>query len=110
MNRKDYPRDQASQYRRPPRFERQSSRDTAPSSRLLDGSGTGRESQYLNSLVETACELVIVLRQGDCLTGQLAWYDQTCVKLTPSDGSPSLLIPKTSIKYLYEGTRHQAVV
>jgi len=58
--------------------------------------------------METACELVVVLRQGDCIIGQLAWYDQTCLKLTPSDGSPSLLIPKGSIKYLYEAATLQA--
>ena len=48
------------------------------------------------------CELVFVLRQGEQITGHLAWYDEYCLKVTPSDGSPSLLIPKGSMKYLYE--------
>jgi len=52
--------------------------------------------------MEAGCELVVVLRQGDRIAGRLAWYDQSCLKIAPSDGSPSLLIPKESIKYLYE--------
>jgi hypothetical protein len=56
-----------------------------------------------------ALELVVVLRQGDHITGRLAWYDTACLKLIPSDGSPSLIIPKASIKYLYEAAILQAV-
>ena len=48
------------------------------------------------------CELVFVLLKGEEITGHLAWYDEACLKVTPSDGSPSLLIPKRSLKYLYE--------
>jgi hypothetical protein len=46
--------------------------------------------------------LVIVLRQGERILGRIAWHDKACIKIAPSDGSASLLIPKTSIKYLYE--------
>jgi hypothetical protein len=58
--------------------------------------------------METARELIVVLRQGDRIAGRLAWYDRTCLKIAPSDGSPSLLIPKESIKYLYEAAMLQA--
>lgn len=67
-----------------------------------DSEATGRESEYLNFLVETSRALVVVLRQGSRIAGRLAWYDQSCVKITPGDGSPALLIPKESIKYIYE--------
>jgi hypothetical protein len=67
-----------------------------------DGSITGCEGRYLESLMQSASPLVIVLRQGEQIVGRLAWYDRAAIKVTPSDGSPSLLIPKTSIKYLYE--------
>lgn len=63
---------------------------------------TGLENQYLNSLIGSNHELTIVLRQGENIAGQLIWYDWSCLKLAPSDGSPSLLIPKANIKYLYE--------
>lgn len=107
MNRRNYPQDR--EYRRPQMGERRPSHGRPPPSRRDDDSGTGCESRYLHSLMETARELVVVLRQGDSITGQLAWYDHTCLKLTPSNGSPSLLIPKTSIKYLYETARLQAI-
>jgi len=81
--------------RRPPRSE--------PSQHgAADRSATGYESTYLNSLMGTALPIVVVLRQGDQIAGQLVWYDRACLKLAPSDGSPSLLIPKANIKYLYE--------
>lgn len=63
---------------------------------------TGFESQYLLSLIEANSPIVVVLRQGERIAGQLIWYDRECLKVTPDDGSPSLLIPKTSIKYLHE--------
>src|SRR5947207_8350986 len=70
----------------------------APADRLE----TGCESDYLNSLIGANLELMVVLRQGEHIAGQLVWYDLACLKLAPSDGSPSLLIPKANIKYLYE--------
>lgn len=63
---------------------------------------TGRESQYLYALAQDHCELVFVFRRGGEVTGRLAWYDKNCLKVSPSDGSPSLVIPKESLKYLYE--------
>jgi hypothetical protein len=109
VNRRNYPGDREAPYGRPPQIARRPSRDAKPPSRQPDNSATGCESAYLNALVERACELVVVLRQGDNIVGRLAWYDQTCLKLTPSDGSPSLVIPKGNIKYLYEAAILQAV-
>jgi hypothetical protein len=70
--------------------------------RIDNAASTHCESAYLHSLAQAACELVFVLRQGDQITGYLNWYDESCLKVTPSDGSPHLLIPKGSLKYLYE--------
>jgi hypothetical protein len=58
--------------------------------------------RYFETLMQSAISLVIVLKQGDQIVGRLAWHDHACLKITPVNGSPSLLIPKTSIKYLYE--------
>lgn len=52
--------------------------------------------------MQDGCELVFVLQQNETITGLLAWYDESCVKVTPTNGSPSLVIPKRSLKYLYE--------
>ncbi|MGH9852935.1 MAG: Hfq-like protein [Blastocatellia bacterium] len=88
--------------REPPRSEsrRPIGEDAWPGER--DDSVTGCERRYLESLMETATSLVVVLEQGDRIVGRLAWYDNACLKVRPADGSPSLLIPKTNIKYLYE--------
>jgi hypothetical protein len=67
-----------------------------------DDAGTGCEMRYLETLMVKSTSLVIVLQQGDQIIGRLAWHDQGCLKVIPGDGSPSLLIPKSSIKYLYE--------
>jgi hypothetical protein len=58
--------------------------------------------RYFEALMADGASVVIVLQQGDRIIGRLAWYDQACLKVRPDDGSPSLLIPKASIKYLYE--------
>jgi hypothetical protein len=76
--------------------------DKARSRPVSDVSVTGYESSYFYSLMQSACELMVVLREGDQIVGRLAWYDQACLKITPSAGTPSLVIPKESIKYLYE--------
>jgi sRNA-binding regulator protein Hfq len=54
--------------------------------------------------MDTGCNLVFVLRNGEEISGQLSWYDQHCLKISPRGGSPGLLIPKHTIKYLYEAS------
>lgn len=87
---------------------RDAGRPTKPRPRVEDDASTHCESRYLQSLMQDMCKLVFVLQQGEQITGQLAWYDERCLKVTPSDGSPSLLIPKGSLKYLYELTEVDA--
>ncbi len=76
--------------------------DESRQSDTIDASITGFEGQYLGSLMETSIPIVAVLREGERVAGRLVWYDHGCLKITPADGSPSLVIPKTSIKYLHE--------
>jgi len=52
--------------------------------------------------MEEGCELVFMLQQDEMIIGRLAWYDEGCLKVIPTDGSPSLVILKRSLKYLYE--------
>src|ERR1051325_8296212 len=106
-NRRNDQRGRGPQHKRPsmsrpqPRREQQPRHD-APPPAPADRLETGCESDYLNSLIGANLELMVVLRQGERIAGQLVWYDLACLKLAPSDGSPSLLIPKANIKYLYE--------
>lgn len=82
------------------RYER-NGRQSIRSPRESDRS-THCESSYLYSLMQEGCELVFVLQQNETIIGLLAWYDESCVKVTPTNGAPSLVIPKRSLKYLYE--------
>jgi hypothetical protein len=111
LNRRNHRNDQ---YRRPSAGKGRSApakRRPAPPKRRaprpapLDENSTGRESGYLQGLAQGSSELTIVLCGGESLTGQLVWHDPDCLKIAPSDGSPGLLIPKESIKYIYEAAR-----
>ena len=80
------------QHKRPPmsrphqRREPQSRQEPVSTDRLE----TGCESDYLNSLIGAKLELMVVLRQGDHIAGQLVWYDLACLKLAPSESLVSL--------------------
>ncbi len=102
MNRRDYPGDRNRPFRQFAPGPRKSHHVAPPRPKVTDSSATGSESTYLLSLMETAVELMVVLKQGDQIPGRLVWYDQGCLKIAPSDNAPSLLILKHNIKYLYE--------
>ena len=67
-----------------------------------DPESTGEEAMYLKTLVDQATPVVVVLKSGEQLRGQLRYYDRDVFSLGPSDGGPKLLLRKTSIRYLYE--------
>jgi hypothetical protein len=100
MNRRnDFRKDRGHSKRPSSRRPRPPLRDKLRQFDMIDTSSTGCESQYLSSLIDTCNPIVAVLQQGERIAGQLVWYDQGCLKISPADGSPSLIIPKTSIKY-----------
>jgi host factor-I protein len=66
-----------------------------------DPDETGEEAAYLKELTETGSTVVVVLRTGERLRGQLRYYDRDVFSLGQFDG-PSLFLRKTSIRYLYE--------
>jgi hypothetical protein len=103
MNRRnDFRKDRGHSKRPSSRRPRPPLRDKLRQFDMIDTSSTGCESQYLSSLIDTCNPIVAVLQQGERIAGQLVWYDQGCLKISPADGSPSLIIPKTSIKYLHD--------
>lgn len=67
-----------------------------------DPESTGEEAAYLKTLVDHATPVVVVLKSGEQLRGQLRYYDRDVFSLGPSDGGPKLLLRKTSIRYMYE--------
>ena len=107
MNHRNDFRQKRAQLKRPPSRRARRPHDEPRSSDTTDAYITGFEDQYLSSLMETGNPIVVVLQQGEQIAGRIAWYDQGCLKITPPDGSPSLLVPKLSIRYLYEAIAQQ---
>ena len=62
---------------------------------------TNAENYYYVKQMQSKTPMVIVLRDGETLTGVIEWYDKTCLKVN-RDGAPNLLIFKPNIKYMYK--------
>jgi host factor-I protein len=70
---------------------------------------TNAESYYYLKQMAAKTPMVVVLNDGQEVRGWIEWYDKGCLKVN-RDRGPNLLIPKSSIKYLFkqaeeEGTR-----
>ncbi|HZS07965.1 MAG TPA: hypothetical protein VFD58_24235 [Blastocatellia bacterium] len=73
-------------------------RNTAPS----DPESTGYEAAYFRELIDEEVPVVIVLKTGEELRGQVRYYDRDVFSLGPADGGPKLFLRKSSVRYLYE--------
>ena len=62
---------------------------------------TNAESFYYVKQMQNRTSLVLVLKDGEELSGMIEWYDRSCLKLNRTDG-PNVLVYKDSIKYLYK--------
>ena len=62
---------------------------------------TNAESYYYLKQMAAKTPMVVVLTDGQEVRGWIEWYDKNCLKVNRERG-PNLLIPKTSIKYLFK--------
>jgi sRNA-binding regulator protein Hfq len=62
---------------------------------------TNAESYYYLKQMAAKTPMVVVLNDGEEIRGWIEWYDKNCLKVN-RDRGPNLLIPKTSIKYLFK--------
>lgn len=62
---------------------------------------TNAENYYYVKQMQSKTPMVIVLKDGESLTGIIEWYDKGCLKVN-RDGAPNLLIFKSNIKYMYK--------
>lgn len=62
---------------------------------------THAENFYYIKQMQTKTPMVIVLKDGETLTGVIEWYDKCCLKVN-REGAPNLLIFKPNIKYMYK--------
>jgi len=62
---------------------------------------TNAENYYYVKQMQSKTPMVIVLKDGETLTGIIEWYDKGCLKVN-RDGAPNLLLFKSNIKYMYK--------
>jgi host factor-I protein len=62
---------------------------------------TNAENYYYVKQMQSKTPMVIVLKDGETLTGIIEWYDKGCLKVN-REGAPNLLIFKPNIKYMYK--------
>jgi sRNA-binding regulator protein Hfq len=74
---------------------------TNPAKKSAPPDQTNAENYYYVKQMQSKTPMVIVLKDGETLTGIIEWYDKTCLKVN-RDGAPNLLIFKPNIKYMYK--------
>lgn len=75
---------------------------SAAPSRPIDPDDTGRESEYFKKLVDNEKAVVVVMSDGEKVSGTIRYYDREVFSLGPADGSTKRFLRKSSIRYLYE--------
>lgn len=62
---------------------------------------TNAENFYYQKQMQAKTPMVIVLRDGEQVSGIIEWYDKNCLKINRNGGA-NLLIYKPSIKYMFK--------
>jgi host factor-I protein len=62
---------------------------------------TNAENFYYQKQMQAKTPMVIVLRDGEQVSGVIEWYDRNCIKINRNAG-PNLVIYKPSIKYMFK--------
>ena len=72
-----------------------------PPRRIVPPETTNAENFYYAKQIQLKTPMVIVLRDGEKVSGVIDWYDRSCLKLT-SEGGDNLMVYKPAIKYMYK--------
>ena len=62
---------------------------------------THAESYYYLKQMNARTPMVVVLTDGEQLSGHIEWYDKESIKLN-RPGQPNLLLRKHCVKYMYK--------
>jgi len=62
---------------------------------------THAENFYYQKQMQSKTPVVVVLKDGEQITGLIEWYDKNCIKLN-RHGASNLLLYKPSIRYMYK--------
>ena len=86
--------------RRPERAER-GERNGGGGRKVSPPETTNAENFYYQKQMQAKTPMVIVLRDGEQVSGVIEWYDKNCIKINRNSG-PNLVIYKPSIKYMFK--------
>ncbi len=62
---------------------------------------TNAETFYYKKQIDSHTLMVVVLSDGEELTGTIEWYDLDALKINRAD-APNILLLKHNIKYMYK--------
>lgn len=96
MSERDYYRDRGQPFSRQPYSEIESGRRKSPPS--ID---TFAEIFYYKKQIDSHTPMVVVLKDGEEISGTIEWYDRDALKINRKD-APNILLLKHNIKYLYK--------
>ena len=83
--------------------EQMATRKTTPAQakKAVPPDQTNAENYYYVKQMQSKTPMVIVMKDGEMLTGIIEWYDKGCLKFN-REGAPNLLIFKSNIKYMHK--------
>ena len=62
---------------------------------------THAENFYYQKQMQSKTPMVIVLQDGESVSGVIEWYDRICLKIV-RNGGPNMIIYKQAIRYMYK--------
>lgn len=80
---------------------RKSSTSAASQKKTAPPDQTNAENYYYVKQMQSKTPMVIVLRDGETITGVIEWYDKGCLKVN-REGAPNVLVFKHNVKYMYK--------
>ena len=83
------------------RRERLERTDRMPSMKKISSDQTHAENFYYQKQMQSKTPVVVVLKDGEQITGLIEWYDKNCIKLN-RHGASNLLLYKPAIRYMYK--------
>ena len=86
---------------RPERGDRNGDRNGGGGRKAAPPEQTNAENFYYQKQMQAKTPMVIVLRDGEQVSGVIEWYDKSCIKINRNAGA-NLLIYKPSIKYMFK--------
>jgi len=83
-----------------PNFQRPTD-STEPRKKTPPPAETNAETFYYKKQIDAHTQMIIVLTDGEEISGTIEWYDLDALKINRTD-APNLLLSKHCIKYMYK--------